>query len=73
MMKGLACMVAPKIRVNSISPGLLLTVSFSYFQRLALTSSNPRQEWSERFSDEAKESHRQKTKLKRFISVEVSK
>ena len=27
MMKGLAVMVAPKIRVNTISPGLLLTVS----------------------------------------------
>jgi len=26
MVKGLACMVAPKIRVNSISPGLLQTV-----------------------------------------------
>ncbi|KAI0194555.1 short chain dehydrogenase [Astrocystis sublimbata] len=52
LMKGLAVMAAPNIRVNSVSPGLLLT------------------EWAERFSDELKEDHRQKTKLKRIVTVE---
>ncbi|KAK7418773.1 hypothetical protein QQX98_003791 [Neonectria punicea] len=52
MVKGLASMVAPKIRVNSVSPGLLQT------------------EWAERFSEEQKESHRQGTKLKRFVEIE---
>ncbi|KAJ5614972.1 hypothetical protein N7537_000086 [Penicillium hordei] len=52
MIRGLATMVAPKIRVNSVSPGLLQT------------------EWAERFSEEQKETHRQKTKLKRFVAVE---
>ncbi|KAI1279919.1 short chain dehydrogenase [Xylaria sp. FL0933] len=50
--KALAVMAAPKIRVNSVSPGLLLT------------------EWAERFSDEVKEDHRQKTKLQRIVTVE---
>lgn len=31
MIKGLASMVAPKIRVNSVSPGLLETVSETCF------------------------------------------
>ncbi|KAI1661363.1 NAD(P)-binding protein [Daldinia decipiens] len=52
MVKALAIMAAPKIRVNTVSPGLLLT------------------EWATRFSDERKEAHLQKTKLKRFVSVE---
>ncbi|CAJ2501730.1 Uu.00g045830.m01.CDS01 [Anthostomella pinea] len=45
-------MAAPKIRVNSVSPGLLLT------------------EWAEKFTDEQKEAHLQKTKLKRIVTVE---
>ncbi|KAI0456550.1 short chain dehydrogenase [Xylaria acuta] len=52
LVKALAVMAAPKIRVNSVSPGLLLT------------------EWAERFTDELKEEHRQKTKLKRIVTVE---
>ncbi|KAI1466797.1 NAD(P)-binding protein [Daldinia caldariorum] len=52
LMKGLAIMAAPKIRVNTVSPGLLLT------------------EWGNRFSDEQKEGHLQKTKLKRYVTVE---
>ncbi|KAI0842030.1 NAD(P)-binding protein [Hypoxylon sp. FL0890] len=52
LMKALSFMAAPKIRVNSVSPGLLLT------------------DWARGFSDEVKEAHRQRTKLKRFVSVE---
>ncbi|KAI1340406.1 hypothetical protein F5Y15DRAFT_57122 [Xylariaceae sp. FL0016] len=52
LVKALAVMAAPNIRVNSVSPGLLLT------------------DWAERFTDEQKESHRQKTKLKRIATVE---
>ncbi|KAI1082806.1 short chain dehydrogenase [Whalleya microplaca] len=52
LVRGLAVMAAPHIRVNSVSPGLLLT------------------EWAERFTDELKENHRQKTKLKRIVTVE---
>ncbi|KAK8056909.1 hypothetical protein PG993_002136 [Apiospora rasikravindrae] len=52
LVKNLAVMAAPRIRVNSVSPGLLLT------------------EWSDRFSDQAKDAYRQKTKLKRFPTVE---
>ncbi|KAI0187391.1 short chain dehydrogenase [Xylaria flabelliformis] len=52
LVKALAVMAAPKIRVNSVSPGLLLT------------------EWAERFTDEQKEAHRQKTTLKRIVTVE---
>ncbi|KAI1649772.1 NAD(P)-binding protein [Daldinia loculata] len=52
LVKALAIMAAPKIRVNTVSPGLLLT------------------EWATRFSDEQKAAHLQKTKLKRFVSVE---
>ncbi|KAI2629791.1 NAD(P)-binding protein [Hypoxylon sp. NC1633] len=52
LMKALAVMAAPKIRVNTVSPGLLLT------------------DWAEVFPQEAKEAHREKTKLKRYVSVE---
>ncbi|KAJ3540900.1 hypothetical protein NM208_g3733 [Fusarium decemcellulare] len=52
MVKGLASMVGPKIRVNTVSPGLLET------------------DWSQRFTQEQKEQHRSKTKLKRFAKVE---
>ncbi|KAK8019429.1 short chain dehydrogenase [Apiospora arundinis] len=52
LVKNLAVMAAPRIRVNSVSPGLLLT------------------EWSDRFSEQAKDAWRQKTKLKRFPTVE---
>ncbi|KAI1821673.1 short chain dehydrogenase [Xylaria intraflava] len=52
LVKALAAMAAPKIRVNSVSPGLLLT------------------EWAERFTPEAKEAHRLKTKLQRYVTVE---
>ncbi|KAK9421629.1 putative Short chain dehydrogenase [Seiridium unicorne] len=52
LVKGLANMAAPRIRVNSVSPGLLLT------------------EWSDQFSDDAKEAYRQKTKLKRLPALE---
>ncbi|KAK7952085.1 uncharacterized protein PG986_007813 [Apiospora aurea] len=52
LVKNLAVMAAPRIRVNSVSPGLLLT------------------EWSDRFSEQAKDAYRQKTKLKRFPTVE---
>ncbi|KAI1430026.1 short chain dehydrogenase [Xylaria sp. FL1777] len=52
LVKALAVMAAPKIRVNSVSPGLLLT------------------QWAERFTDEQKEAHRQKTTLKRIVTVE---
>ncbi|KAI5927747.1 short chain dehydrogenase [Camillea tinctor] len=52
LVKALAVMAAPNIRVNSVSPGLLLT------------------EWAERFTPEQKEAHRQKTALKRIVTVE---
>ncbi|KAI1810261.1 short chain dehydrogenase [Poronia punctata] len=52
LVKALAVMAAPKIRVNSVAPGLLLT------------------EWAERFTDEVKEDHLQRTKLKRIVTVE---
>ncbi|KAI1382132.1 NAD(P)-binding protein [Hypoxylon crocopeplum] len=52
LMKALAVMAAPKIRVNTVSPGLLLT------------------DWADRFSDELKEAHREKTKLKQYVTVE---
>ncbi|KAI1487450.1 short chain dehydrogenase [Biscogniauxia mediterranea] len=52
LVKALAVMAAPNIRVNSVSPGLLLT------------------EWAERFTPEQKEAHRQKTTLKRIVTVE---
>ncbi|KAI1399480.1 short chain dehydrogenase [Hypoxylon fuscum] len=50
--KGLARMVGPRVRVNTVSPGLLLT------------------DWAERFTDEQKETHRQKTALQRFVQIE---
>ncbi|KAJ5373489.1 hypothetical protein N7517_005495 [Penicillium concentricum] len=52
MVKALAGMVGPSIRVNSVSPGLLQT------------------NWARRFTDEQKETHRQQTKLKRFVELE---
>ncbi|KAH6648284.1 short chain dehydrogenase [Truncatella angustata] len=52
LVKGLAQMAAPRVRVNSVSPGLLLT------------------EWSDQFSDEAKEAYAQRTKLKRLPTVD---
>ncbi|KFA70080.1 hypothetical protein S40285_03297 [Stachybotrys chlorohalonatus IBT 40285] len=45
--KALAVLATPKIRVNSVSPGLLL------------------KDWGNKFSDERKAAHIQKTKLKR--------
>ncbi|KAJ8123155.1 hypothetical protein O1611_g9662 [Lasiodiplodia mahajangana] len=53
MMKGLASMVGPDVRVNSVSPGFLQT------------------DWGKRFSPEAQDAHKQKTKLKRFVELEV--
>ncbi|KAH8657774.1 short chain dehydrogenase [Xylariales sp. PMI_506] len=50
--KGLASIAAPKIRVNTVSPGLLLT------------------DWGNKFSEDAQEAHRQRTKLKRIVTVE---
>ncbi|KAI1434571.1 short chain dehydrogenase [Xylaria sp. CBS 124048] len=50
--KALAVMAAPKIRVNSVSPGLLLT------------------DWTDSWTPEQKEAHRQRTKLKRIVTVE---
>ncbi|KFA76951.1 hypothetical protein S40288_05198 [Stachybotrys chartarum IBT 40288] len=50
--KALAVLAAPKIRVNSVSPGLLLT------------------DWGNKFSDEGKAAHIQKTKLKRAVTVQ---
>ncbi|CAK7236025.1 hypothetical protein SBRCBS47491_009495 [Sporothrix bragantina] len=52
MVKGLAAMVAPRIRVNSVSPGLLET------------------EWAERFSAGQKADMLNKTKLRRFVTVD---
>ncbi|OTB06637.1 hypothetical protein M426DRAFT_105289 [Hypoxylon sp. CI-4A] len=52
LVKALATMAAPKIRVNSVSPGLLLT------------------DWAESFPEDLKEAHLQKTRLKRFVTVE---
>ncbi|KAI0164841.1 short chain dehydrogenase [Xylariaceae sp. FL1272] len=52
LVKALAVMAAPKIRVNSVSPGLLLT------------------DWAARFTDEQRQAHLQKTKLKRIVTVE---
>ncbi|KAI1098588.1 short chain dehydrogenase [Jackrogersella minutella] len=52
MAKQLARMVGPRIRVNTVSPGLLLT------------------EWGDRFTNEQKEAHRQKTALQRFVQLE---
>ncbi|KAI1178761.1 short chain dehydrogenase [Nemania sp. FL0916] len=52
LVKALAVMAAPNIRVNSVSPGLMLT------------------EWAERFTEEQKDEHRQKTLLKRVITLE---
>lgn len=52
MVRGLAAMVGPNIRVNSVSPGLLET------------------EWAERFTTEQKQATLDKTKLKRFATVE---
>lgn len=76
MVKGLATLVAPKIRVNSVSPGLLETVSNisgceTLNGSLGAKGEN-HQEWAERFSEEQKAAHLQKTKLKRFVTVEVS-
>ncbi|KAI1258301.1 hypothetical protein MGN70_001350 [Eutypa lata] len=52
MAKGLARMVGPRVRVNTVSPGLLLT------------------DWAERFTDDQKEAHRQRTALQRFVQLE---
>ncbi|KAI1263053.1 short chain dehydrogenase [Xylariaceae sp. FL1019] len=52
LVKALAVMAAPKIRVNSVSPGLLLT------------------DWAARFTDEQRQAHLEKTKLKRIVTVE---
>ncbi|KAI1773858.1 short chain dehydrogenase [Hypoxylon cercidicola] len=52
MARRLARMVGPRIRVNTVSPGLLLT------------------EWAERFTDDQKEAHRQRTALQRFVQLE---
>ncbi|WQF84162.1 Putative short-chain dehydrogenase/reductase SDR, NAD(P)-binding domain superfamily [Colletotrichum destructivum] len=50
--KALAAIAAPRIRVNTVSPGLLLT------------------DWAEKFSDEGKAAHIQKTVIKRAVTVE---
>ncbi|KAI1768611.1 short chain dehydrogenase [Hypoxylon sp. FL1150] len=52
MAKGLARMVGPQVRINTVSPGLLLT------------------EWGDRFTDDQKDAHLQKTALKRFVQLE---
>lgn len=52
LVKGLAIAASPKIRVNSVAPGLMLT------------------EWGLRFPLEKQEEMRERTKLKRFATVE---
>lgn len=78
--KGLAMIAAPKIRVNSVSPGLLLTVRrwavewapgkiqtgrLTWFDYLL-------QEWGLRFPPEKIEAMQQGSKLKRLATVDVS-
>jgi len=52
LVKNLAAMTSPKIRVNSVSPGLLLT------------------DWGMKFSQESRDAHVERTKLKKCPSVE---
>ncbi|KAF4630335.1 hypothetical protein G7Y89_g7796 [Cudoniella acicularis] len=52
LIKSLAMIASPKIRVNSVSPGILLT------------------EWGMKFPQERLEAAREKTQLKRFVTVE---
>lgn len=53
MIKGLASMVGPNVRVNAVSPALMET------------------EWAQRFSAAQKQATLEKSKLKRFVTVEV--
>ncbi|VUC27452.1 unnamed protein product [Clonostachys rosea] len=70
MVKGLACMVAPKIRVNSVSPGLLQTVRKDIQFLMKKGKLIVKKNWATRFTAEQKEAHRQGTKLKRFVDVD---
>lgn len=84
--KGLAMIAAPKIRVNSVSPGLLLTVSqtigcapfFSFpppptlskAQEWPLLTRSTNQEWGLRFPPERIQAMTEASKLKRLAAVE---
>ena len=80
--KGLAMIAAPKIRVNSVSPGLLLTVSFVRMRpRLAGLYVNSdsgadsavlhaQQEWGLKFPPERIKMMTEASKLKRLATVE---
>lgn len=83
-MKGLASIAGPKIRVNSVSPGLLLTVCLLGHHGLvyliiwfSLRGCRAdidmfAQDWGKQFSQERLDAALAKTKLKKFATVEVS-
>ena len=70
-MKTLAKTSGPKIRVNSVSPGLLLTLS----ERLSHISSefiNTAKEWGLQFPQSKVDKTIEKSVLKRVATVEVT-
>lgn len=77
MAKALAKICAPKIRVNSVSPGVLLTVCYfssvtrcNHTELLLITRMWNFQEWGQKFPQAALDASRDKTVLKRFATVE---
>lgn len=74
-MKCLARAVGPKIRVNSVSPGILLTVRYPVLLPLSCeynSELNMSQDWGRQFSKEHLQAAKDATLLKRFAAVEVS-
>ncbi|KAG0644957.1 putative oxidoreductase 1 [Hyphodiscus hymeniophilus] len=75
LVKALAMIVSPKVRVNSISPGILLTVCLHslFLQSLysVVTPADYRvKDWGMKFSEEHLAAAKEKTLLKRFATVE---
>lgn len=71
LIKSLALIAAPKVRVNCVSPGVLLTVSPRNQPFLLLgVVAKPLQDWGKTFSRQKLDAVREANGLKRFATVE---
>lgn len=70
LVKALAKLVGPTVRVNSVSPGILLTVRFLSIKVKNMIA-DIEQDWGRQFPEEKLEAAINKSALKRLATVEV--
>lgn len=70
LVKALAKIVGPSVRVNSVSPGILMTVSPSVPRIIKNVPENV-QDWGRQFSEEKLKAAMDKSALNRLAAIEV--